>query len=314
MKVLVTGGAGFIGSHLCEQLLHRGHSVTAADNFITGSPANIEHLSPMPAFDLIEQDVTKPLEACGWEAVFHLASPASPVDYSKRPIETMLVNSVGSYHLLELCRFSGARFLLTSTSEIYGDPAPSEHPQKETYWGNVNPVGPRACYDEAKRFAEALTISYLREYGLDARIVRIFNTYGPRNKPQDGRIIPNFVGQAISGEPITVFGDGLQTRSYCYVSDMVEGLIRAMFQEGIRGEIINLGNPDERTVLEMAQAIKRLSDSDSPIIHLPGREEEIARRQPDISKAQRLLGWRPSVSLETGLSETIAWFRAKLAP
>lgn len=307
MKVLVTGGAGFIGSHLCEQLLTAGHGVTAVDNFITGGPANIDHLRSIPRFDFIEQDVTKPLEPRGWEAVFHLASPASPVDYTEHPIETMLANSVGSYHLLELSRASGARFLFTSTSEIYGDP--SEHPQKETYWGNVNPTGPRACYDESKRFAEALTMTYLRQYGLDVRIVRIFNTYGPHNRPQDGRIIPNFVGQALSGEPITVFGDGLQTRSYCYVSDMAEGLIRAMFQEGARGEVINLGNPDERSVLEMARIIKRLSGSDSPIVHVPGREEEIARRCPDISKARQLLGWQPTVSLEGGLTETISWFR-----
>ncbi len=311
MKILVAGGAGFIGSHLCQELLGKGHEVTAMDNLITGSRANIEHLLPRSDFRFIERDVTRPLADGGWEANFHLASPASPVSYDKYPIETMLVNSIGTYNLLELALRSRAKFLLASTSEVYGDP--EVHPQPEAYWGKVNPVGPRAHYDEAKRFAEALTMIYVRRRGLDGRIVRIFNTYGPRSDPQDGRIIPNFITQALHGRPLTVYGDGSQTRSYCYVADLVEGINKAMFAEKSGGEIINLGNPDERSALEIAEIIKRLVGSPAPIVHVPARQEEIARRQPDTTKARRNLGWQPEVGLEEGLSQTIAWFRERLA-
>lgn len=310
MKLLVTGGAGFIGSHLCEALLEIGHQVTAVDNLITGSRANIQHLVSNPAFSFLEHDVTNPLVPDQWQVIFHLASPASPVGYTRYPIETMLVNSLGTYCLLELAQNCGARFILGSTSEAYGDPL--EHPQAETYWGNVNPVGPRACYDEGKRFAEALTINYWRKYGVDVYIVRIFNTYGPRNDPEDGRIMPNFITQALRGEPITVYGDGRQTRSLCYVSDLVAGILEAAFLENTKGEIINLGNPEEHTVLEYAEMIKRLTGSTSPIVMVESRPEEIKQRCPDISKARRLLGWEPKVRLEEGLQETIAWFRSVL--
>lgn len=307
MKALVTGGAGFIGSHLCEALLTQGHQVTAVDNFITGTPANVAHLTQNSNFRLVEHDVVKPLPGEPYDLLFHLASPASPVGYSQHPVETLLVNSQGTYHLLELARRQQTRFLLASTSEVYGDPL--QHPQPETYWGNVNPVGPRACYDEGKRFAEALTITYVRLHNLDARIVRIFNTYGPRNLPEDGRLIPNLVTQALSGQPITVYGNGRQTRSFCYVSDLVDGILRAMFVPGTKGQVINLGNPEEYAVLEIAQVVKRLTGSPSPIVHTPAREEEIARRRPDITKAQQLLGWQPRVGLEQGLRQTIGWFK-----
>ena len=307
MKALVSGGAGFIGSHLCEVLLSQGHQVTAVDNLITGTPANVAHLNGNSNFKLVVHDVVQPLVDESHDLVFHLASPASPVGYGKHPVETMLVNSQGTYQMLELARRHGARFLLASTSEVYGDPL--QHPQPESYWGNVNPVGPRACYDEGKRFAEALTITYLRLHSLDARIVRIFNTYGPRNHPEDGRIIPNFMTQALRGQPLTVYGDGLQTRSFCYVSDLVEGIMRTMFTDDARGQVINLGNPEEHTVLEIAQIIQRLTGTASPIVHTPAREEEITRRRPDIAKAQKLLGWSPQVSLEQGLSRTLEWFK-----
>ncbi len=311
MRILVTGGAGFVGSHLCQALVEKGHEVTALDNLITGSRLNIQHLLSHPGFRFIEHDVTQPFTDGGWEAIFHLASPASPVSYDKYPVETMLANSIGTYNLLELALRSQAKFLLASTSEVYGDP--KVHPQPETYWGNVNPVGPRAHYDEAKRFAEALTMIYVQRRGLDGRIVRIFNTYGPRSDPQDGRIIPNFITQALQGEPVTVYGDGSQTRSFCYVSDLVEGITRALFTEKTCGQIINLGNPDERSALEIAKIIKRLAGSPSPIIHIPSRKEEIARRQPDITRAQQILGWQPKVGLEEGLKETVAWFRERSA-
>jgi nucleoside-diphosphate-sugar epimerase len=310
MQILVTGGAGFIGSHLCDRLLAAGHRVTAADNFLTGRPANLAHLAGEPNFRLIEQDVSRLQPDESYAAIFHLASPASPVGYGKRPIETLLVNSQGTYHLLELARRHGARFLLASTSEVYGDP--TEHPQREDYWGNVNPVGPRSCYDEGKRFAEALTINYVWEYGLDARVVRIFNTYGPRSDPEDGRIVPNFVSQAVTGRPITVFGDGQQTRSYCYVSDLVRGLEMVMFAPDLAGEVFNLGNPAEVPALEFAHLIRKLAGSDSPIVHEPARPEEIARRRPEITKATARLGWAPQVPLEDGLRATIAWFREQL--
>ena len=311
MRILVAGGAGFIGSHLCDALLALGHAVVAYDNLITGLRTNLSHLSSCANFQFVELDVTGELPQERWDAIFHLASPASPEGYGRYPIETLLVNSVGTYNLLELARRSDALYLLTSTSEVYGDPL--EHPQTESYWGNVNPIGPRACYDEGMRFAEAITINYVQQYGLNGRIVRIFNTYGPRNDPEDGRIIPNFISQALRGEPITIHGDGSQTRSFCYVSDLVDGLVRAMFREGTKGEVFNLGNPDERSVLEVAQTVGKLTKTSSPIVHVPARQEDIARRKPDIARARNHLGWQPGVSLEQGLDSTIAWFRVAMA-
>ena len=311
MKVLVTGGAGFIGSHLCARLLAEGHEVVCVDNLLTGRRENIAALLAAPRFTFLEHDVTSPL-AVEAEAIFHLASPASPPGYLAHPVETALVNSLGTYQLLELARQQGARFLLASTSEVYGDPL--VHPQPETYWGNVNPIGPRACYDESKRFAEMLTMVYVRRFDLDARIVRIFNCYGPHSDPNDGRLVPNFITQALRGEPLTVYGTGQQTRSLCYVSDLVEGLVRALFTPGTKGRVYNLGNPDEHTVLEYAQLIKRLCQSDSPIVFRPlPTEDDPRRRCPDITRARTELGWEPRVGLVEGLTLTIAWFRQRLA-
>lgn len=306
MRVLVSGGAGFIGSHLCESLLRSGHTVVAMDNFITGRRANVASFIDHESFSLLQHDVTEPAD-CVVDAVFHLASPASPVGYRRYPIETHLVNSTGTYNMLELARRNHARFLMASTSEAYGDPL--VHPQREDYWGNVNPIGPRSCYDESKRFAESITMEYVRQYDLNARIVRIFNTYGPRNDPDDGRVVPNFVTQALKGEPLTVYGDGQQTRSFCYVSDMVDGLTGAMFGEGTRGDIFNLGNPDERTILEFAQLIIEISGADASIVHKELPPDDPVRRCPDIAKARSTFGWEPKVSLEDGLRETIEWFR-----
>ena len=310
MKALVTGGAGFIGSHLCERLLQDGHAVVCVDNLITGHRENVAHLLAEPQFEFVEHDVTQPLDL-PVDLVFHLASPASPPGYLQFPVRTALANSLGTYNLLELARRHGARFLLASTSEAYGDPL--EHPQREDYWGNVNPIGMRSCYDESKRFAESLTVTYVRHYDLDARIVRIFNTYGPHSDPNDGRVIPNFITQALRGEPITVYDRGEQTRSLCYVTDLVEGIIRAMFFDGTKGEVFNLGMPDERSVLEFAQIIKRLVRSDSPIeFRPPISEDDPAKRCPDISKARQRLNWEPKVGLDEGLRLTIEWFRKKL--
>ncbi len=309
MKVLVTGGAGFIGSHLCEALLARGDEVTVADNFLTGRQRNLAHLLERPGFRLLEHDVTQPL-ALVVDQIYHLASPASPVGYAAHPIETHLVNSIGTYHLLQLARAQGARFLFTSTSEAYGDPL--VHPQREDYFGNVNPIGPRSCYDESKRFAESLTMEYVRQFGLDARIVRLFNTYGPRMDPQDGRVVPNFIAQALRGEPLTVYGDGSQTRSFCYVSDIVDGLLRAMNTPGTAGEVFNLGNPDERTILDFAYQILAVLGVDRDIEYLPGRQDDPARRCPEIAKARARLGWAPVVTLDAGLPPTIAYFRTAL--
>lgn len=311
MNVLVAGGAGFIGSHLCEALLRLGHRVTALDNFLTGSRGNVAHLQADPAFDLVEADVAAPLPDVAAQAVFHLASAASPEGYGRYPIETLMTNAMGTFRLLELAERQGAAFLLASTSEVYGDP--KLHPQPETYWGNVNPIGPRACYDEGKRFAEALTINYVQHKGVNGRIVRIFNTYGPRNDPEDGRVIPNFVSQAITGQPLTVYGDGFQSRSFCYVSDLVEGLLRAVFTPKTAGEVFNLGNPDEYRIIDLAERVKQLAGSGSPIERRPGRPEEISRRRPDIAKARSILGWVPTVGLDDGLRLTLAWFREALA-
>lgn len=310
MQFMVAGAAGFIGSHLCERLLSEGHAVLAVDNFITGKASNLEHLLPQPGFRFIEHDITQPLD---WDSqvdrIYNLASPASPKDYMDYPVETLMVGSAGVRTLLELARRTGARFLLASTSECYGDPL--EHPQKETYWGNVNPVGPRSCYDESKRFAEALTMAYHREYGVDTRIARIFNTYGPRMKLDDGRVVPALVGQALAGEPMTVFGEGRQTRSFCYVSDLVDGLVRLMASSF--PEPVNLGNPEEMTVLEFAERIRSITGTESEIVYRPLPQDDPQRRRPDITRAREILGWAPQTELEAGLSQTIDYFR-RLVP
>ncbi|MDQ6695532.1 MAG: SDR family oxidoreductase [Chloroflexota bacterium] len=318
MHVLITGGAGFIGSHLCEALLEQGHDVTVVDNYLTGSKKNIAHLEGQAHFRLIEHDITEPVDD-DWherlgkvDAIFHLASPASPADFSRMPLQIALINSLGTYNTLEWAKKHGAKYLITSTSEAYGDPL--IHPQNENYWGNVNTTGPRACYDEGKRFGEALVSVYVREYGLDARIVRIFNTYGPRMNPYDGRSVPNFITQALHGESITVYGDGTQTRSYCYVSDMVSGLMTVMFAPAeTRGLIFNVGNPDEREIKAFAEIIRDLCGSQSGIEHRPALQDDPARRCPDITRVSTTLGWQPKVPLEEGLKETVAWFRKRLS-
>lgn len=313
MRALVAGGAGFIGSHLSARLLAEGHEVVCVDNLVTGDLRNVAHLRDNAAFQLVEHDLSQTLpELPPVEAIFHLASPASPPGYMRRPIETALVNSVGTKHLLDLATANGAKFLMASTSEAYGDPL--EHPQKETYWGNVDPIGLRACYDEGKRFAEMLTSVYWRTHGVDARIIRIFNCYGPHSDPDDGRIVPTFIRQALLGQDLPVHGAGDQTRSLCYVADLVEGIMRVMFRENTTGEVFNLGNPDERTVRDYAEIINRLCGNRSRIVHLevPERAGDPQRRCPDIGKAQTKLDWEPRVALEQGLGETIDWFRGRL--
>lgn len=305
MRIVVTGGAGFIGSHLCAHLLKEGHSVLCVDNLLTGSEQNIALMHNHPRFTFLLHDVTLPfLFDAG--AIFHLASPASPVGYMEHPIETILVNSQGTYQMLEQARKQNALFLLASTSEVYGDPL--EHPQQEDYWGNVNPIGPRACYDESKRLGETLTMEYYRHYQVNARIVRIFNTYGPHSQIDDGRMIPNFIMQALQNKPLAVYGDGAKTRSICYVSDLVEGLVLAMFKPHTAGEVFNLGSTQEHSVLEFAQMIIRLCKSTSRIHFEPNRVDDPERRRPDISKAQQVLGWHLRVSTEEGLRRTIEWF------
>jgi dTDP-glucose 4,6-dehydratase len=308
---VVSGAAGFIGSHLCDRLLAEGHAVTGLDNLLTGSHANISHLERRPGFRFRVCDVTEAVEVDGpVDAVLHLASLASPVHYLRYPIETLLVGSAGTRNMLELARRKDARFLLASTSECYGDPL--EHPQAEGYWGNVNPVGPRSCYDESKRYAEALTMAYHRRHGLRTTIARIFNTYGPRMHAADGRLAPSFINQALRGEPLTVNGDGSQTRSLCYIDDLVEGLRRLIDAE--ERYPVNLGNPAEITVLDFARLVLRLTGSRSSIEFRPLPEDDPKRRCPDISKARRLLGWEPRTGLEEGLERTIAYFRGLLAP
>ncbi|TMC21052.1 MAG: SDR family oxidoreductase [Chloroflexi bacterium] len=309
MKTVVTGGAGFIGSHLCRRLLDEGHSVLCVDNYITGSARNIAPLLNNPLFTFLEYDVTQPFD-CDAEAIFHLASPASPVGYMQHPLETIMVNTQGTYRMLELARKQNAMFLVSSTSEIYGDPI--VHPQTEDYWGNVNPIGPRACYDESKRLGETLTMEYFRQYCTNVRIVRIFNTYGPNSQIHDGRMIPNFITQALKNEPLVIYGDGNKTRSICYVSDLVEGLMLAMFHAGTMGEVFNLGNTGEHTVLEYAQTIIRLCNSSSPIVFEPSRIDDPERRRPDITKAREILGWHLTVDMEEGLRRTIKWFSTQL--
>jgi len=310
-KILVTGGAGFIGSHLCGVLLDKGYTVICLDNLLTGSKKNIEHLLGNPNFEFVDGDVTKALGTKFDDVnyIFHLASPASPIDYQNYPEETLLVNSMGTINVLELTKKTGAMALITSTSEIYGDPL--EHPQRETYFGNVNTFGPRSCYDESKRFSETATYVYLHKYNLDARIIRIFNTYGPKMKKDDGRVVSNFINAALENKEIQIDGDGSQTRSFCYVADMVDGIYKAMFSEGTKGEIFNLGNPDEYTVKNLAEKITEMTNSKSNIKYTGKfRPDDPMRRQPDISKSKKVLGWEPKVKLAEGLEKTIEFYRS----
>ena len=306
---VVTGGAGFLGSHLIDRLLHEGHRVLALDNLITGNERNLDHLHDRAKFRFLRHDVTQFIaveEAVDY--VFHFASPASPIDYLELPIQTLKVGSLGTHNALGLAKAKGAKFLLASTSECYGDPL--VHPQTEDYWGNVNPIGPRGVYDEAKRFAEAMTMAYHRYHKVDTKIVRIFNTYGPRMRLRDGRVVPAFIGQALQGEPLTVFGDGKQTRSFCYVSDLIDGIYR--LSQSDFHEPVNIGNPLELTIAEFAERIRRLTGSASEIVRKPLPVDDPKQRQPDITRANRLLGWKPMVTLEDGLRETIRWFQANL--
>ncbi len=305
---VVTGGAGFVGSHLVDLLLARGHRVTVLDNLVTGSVENIAHLAGNSRFRFVQQDVTEFLFLDGEvQYVWHFASPASPVDYLELPIQTLKVGSLGTHKALGLAKYKAARFLLASTSEVYGDPL--VHPQREDYWGNVNPIGPRGCYDEAKRFAEALTMAYHQEHGLETRIVRIFNTYGPRMRLRDGRVVPAFISQALEGKPLTVFGDGSQTRSFCYVSDLVEGIYRLMLCNDRSAHMpVNIGNPRELTIRQFADEILKATGSRSRVRLEPLPKDDPRQRQPDISRARRLLKWEPAVGLEEGLMRTIDYF------
>jgi dTDP-glucose 4,6-dehydratase len=305
----VTGGAGFLGSHLVDLLLVRGHKVIAIDNLVTGSVDNIAHLAGEQGFRFLHQDVTEFIFLEGLvDYVWHFASPASPIDYLELPIQTLKVGSLGTHKALGLAKNKGARFLLASTSEVYGDPL--VHPQTEQYWGNVNPIGLRGCYDEAKRFAEAITMAYHREHGIETRIVRIFNTYGPRMRLNDGRVVPAFISQALQNKPVTVFGDGSQTRSFCYCSDLIEGIYRLMMCD--TSLPVNIGNPHEMTVLEFAREIIRVIGSASKVVFKPLPQDDPKQRQPDITRAKELLGWMPQVPLRKGLKETIAYFRHKV--
>jgi dTDP-glucose 4,6-dehydratase len=311
MRICVTGGSGFVGSHLCERLLADGHQVIAVDNFVTGDRRNVAGFADHPEFELVVADVSKELPVSGkLDRVYHMASPASPIDYVQLPFATLYAGSDATRICLDRCEQDGARFFMASTSEVYGDPA--VHPQVESYWGNVNPIGPRSVYDEAKRYAEALTMAYQRYKGVQTRIVRIFNTYGPRMRPNDGRVIPAFCGQAIRGEPLTVFGDGLQTRSFCYVTDLVEGITRLM--ESDLGEPCNLGNPSERNMLELAEYINKYTGNPAGIVHKPLPKDDPTRRRPNISRAQEHLGgWEPQVPFEEGMKRTVAYFREVLS-
>jgi dTDP-glucose 4,6-dehydratase len=312
-RAVVLGGAGFLGSHLCAELMARGASVVSVDNFLTGKPRNVAELVGRPGFELVQADVVKPLQVEGRvDYVLNFASPASPIDYARFPIETLRVGSLGTEHGLQLAEEKGATFLHASTSEVYGDPL--VHPQPETYFGNVNPIGPRSCYDEAKRYAEAITVAYARTRAVPIRIVRIFNTYGPKMRLDDGRVVPAFVGQLLRGEDFTVFGDGLQTRSFCYVKDEVRGILALLTSDC--STPVNVGNPHEMTILEFAEAVREagrtlgLPGANARIVKLPFPENDPLKRRPDITKAKELLGWAPEVNLKEGLLQTIAWFRA----
>lgn len=309
MRILVTGGAGFLGSHLCDRVLAEGHTVIAMDNLLTGNTDNIAHLAGNKRFLFIEHDITNYIYIKdNLDAILHFASPASPVDYLELPIQTLKVGSLGTHNALGLAMAKGARLLLASTSEVYGDP--QVHPQTEDYWGHVNPIGPRGVYDEAKRFAEAMVMAYHRSHQVDTRIVRIFNTYGPRMRLNDGRVVPNFIGQALRGEPLTVYGDGSQTRSFCFVSDLVDGIYRLLMSHEI--EPVNIGNPIESTIADFAQKINAYTGNQAGIEFKPLPTDDPKQRQPNIAKAQRILGWEPKVSLDQGMAETVTWFAAKL--
>ncbi|PYO89241.1 MAG: NAD-dependent dehydratase [Gemmatimonadetes bacterium] len=306
MRILVTGAGGFLGSHLCDRLLAAGHTVVGMDNFLTGRPGNLTHLEGNARFKVLRHDVSMFIDVAGpLDGILHFASPASPIDYLEHPIPTLKVGALGTHNSLGLAKAKGARFLLASTSEVYGDPL--VHPQPESYWGNVNPVGPRGVYDEAKRFAEAMTMAYHRYHGLDTRIVRIFNTYGPRMRPKDGRVVSNFIVQALRGEPLTVYGDGSQTRSFCYVDDLIEGIMR-LFERG-SADPTNIGNPHEFTVRQLAERVLVLTGSKSKIVERPLPVDDPQVRQPDITHARKTLGWEPKVSLDEGLRRTIEYFR-----
>jgi dTDP-glucose 4,6-dehydratase len=309
MKIVITGGAGFLGSHLCDRVLDEGAEVVCVDNLVTGRTENVDHLADRAEFSIVHGDVSESLAVDGpVDAVLHFASPASPPDYLRLPIETLRAGAYGTEHALELARAKGARFLLASTSEVYGDPL--VNPQPETYWGNVNPIGPRSVYDEAKRFGEALTLAYHRAYGLETRIVRIFNTMGERMRPDDGRAVPTFIAQALRGEPMTVHGDGSQTRSVGYVSDLIEGVWRLLCSDVV--EPVNIGNPEEHTVLELAHAVAKAAAAEPEIRYVDRPVDDPTQRRPDITRARELLGWEPKVSLEDGLERTVAWFRTAL--
>ena len=309
MRILITGGAGFLGSHLCDRMLAEGHDVIAMDNLITGSTDNIAHLAGNKHFKFVEHNVTDYIYLKGdLDAILHFASPASPVDYLELPIQTLKVGSLGTHNALGLAMAKGARFLLASTSEVYGDP--QIHPQTEDYWGHVNPIGPRGVYDEAKRFSEAMTMAYHRHHGVQTRIVRIFNTYGPRMRLNDGRVVPNFVKQALLGQPLTVYGEGGQTRSFCYVSDLVDGIYRLLLSDEV--EPVNIGNPNELTIFQFAEQINAITGNKGGIDREPLPVDDPKQRQPDISKARRILGWEPKVALAQGMQQTIDWFAQRV--
>lgn len=309
MRILVTGGAGFVGSHLCERLLSDGHEVLCYDNLITGTRENLASAENHPSFSFVQQDLTKEISVDGrLDWIMHLASPASPIDYLDHPIHTLKVGALGTLHCLGLAKSKEASFFLSSTSEVYGDPL--VHPQTEDYWGNVNPIGPRGVYDEAKRYAEAMTFAYQRVHGINVRVVRIFNTYGERMRRNDGRAVPTFIGQALKAEPMTVHGDGKQTRSLCYVADLIEGFVRMVAAPDVNGPV-NLGNPHEVTVLEIAETVRELVGSDSDIAFVDRPVDDPQQRCPDISKAQSVLGWSPEVDIREGLSKTIEWCRGR---
>ncbi|RMH79813.1 MAG: SDR family oxidoreductase [Acidobacteria bacterium] len=311
MRVLITGAAGFIGSHLCDRFIREGFYVIGMDNFLTGSPNNIAHLFGHPSFKFLHYNVVNYIYIEGKvDVVVHLACPASPVDYIKNPIHTMKVDSLGTLNTLGFAKLKGARYIFASSSEVYG--SPHVHPQPETYWGYVNPIGPRSVYDEAKRFSEALCMAYYREHGLDVRIARIFNTYGQRMRIKDGRVIPTFIEKALKGEPLPIYGDGLQTRSFCYIDDLIDGLFKLSLRDGLEGEVFNLGNPEEITIIDLARLIVELTESSSQIVNLPPRPDDPPRRCPDISKAKSILEWEPKTPLTHGLVEVVSWFRDRV--